>query len=156
MAFPSYRELRVACPYFMPSERTNDGGWIHPSRLPLGGGWTGHCTAPGHEGQTPSEQQVRDGCNLGYASACPFRPAEPKYDSVRFAVMRDTEDRVVVCYTCEKAHLPADHGKLEYAKASGRWAEVHHDGRIQKMAECYLASYFTRKDSGIRCAVASS
>jgi hypothetical protein len=133
----------VACPYFMPVERL-DGGWIHPARLPLGGGWSGHCTAPGHEGEVPGEQQLRQCCNLGYASACCFRPPEPQYDSVRFAVTREADDRVVLCYVFEKQHQPGEHGTVEYSKNAG-WIRPHPDRCTQKMAECYLDSYFTRK-----------
>ncbi len=148
------RSLAVACPYFMPTERIDDGAWIHPARLPLGGGWTGICTAPGHENETPSPEQVRDCCNLGYAQACTFRPPKPDCDSVRFGVAGDSADAVIVCYVCEKRHLPAEHGTLEYNKANG-WSRVHPDRRIQKMAECYLAAYFLRKTVATATAAAS-
>jgi len=145
----------LACPYFLPTEKTDDGGWIHPSRLPLGGGWNGQCTAPGHEGEVPSDQQIHDCCNLGYASACAFRPVERDFDSVRFAVLRDTNERVVICYVCERDHQPAKHGSLEYEKAGGHW-QPHPDPRIQKMAECYLTSYLLRKTTAVAVAAASS
>ncbi len=145
----------MACPYFMPTEKIDDAGWLHPSRLPLGGGWKGRCTAPGHENEIPSDQQIHECCNLGYASACEFRPKECEFDSVRFAVMKETEDRIVVCYACEREHRPAAHGYVEYDKV-GHWWRPHSDARIQKMAECYLAAYLTRKNTATTAACASS
>ncbi len=58
----------MACPFFMPTSKLEDGGWLHPSRLPLGGGWIGHCSAPGYEGAEPTNQELRELCNLGYAT----------------------------------------------------------------------------------------
>ncbi len=145
----------MACPYFMPMERLDDGAWMHPARLPLGAGWTGHCTAPGHEGETPSGQQIRDCCNLGYASTCSFRPGNCLFDSIRFAVMRESDELVVICYACEKNHRPGGAGRLEYERGRG-WLQPHPDTRIQKMAECYLESYFLRKTGAILPSTASS
>ena len=79
----------MACPFFMPTSKLEDGGWLHPSRLPLGGGWTGHCSAPGHEGAEPTNQELRELCNLGYAASCPRLPKERAYDAVRFSIARD-------------------------------------------------------------------
>jgi hypothetical protein len=126
----------------------DDGGWVHPARLPLGGGWTGHCTAPQHEGALPDEHQLRECCNLGYANACSFRPSDPQYDSVRFGVIRESDDRVVLCYAFEKQHQPGEHGTIEFSRTSG-WVHMHPDQRVQKMAECYLDSYLIRKNTGV-------
>ena len=65
----------LACPFFMPVQKL-DGAWLHPSRLPLGAGWDGHCSAPGHEGARPSDQELQEFCNLGYAAKCSRLPAE--------------------------------------------------------------------------------
>jgi len=59
----------VACPFFMPEEQFVSD-WPFPQRLPLGAGWMGTCTAPGHEGRRPSDEELKSGCNLGYAKAC--------------------------------------------------------------------------------------
>jgi len=137
----------LACPFFTPTERLQDAGWLHPARLPLGGGWSGHCSAPGYEGTQPTEQEIRELCNLGYASNCPRLPRERSYDAVRFSVVRDSGTQLFLWFVCEAAHLPADHGKLEYDLALGRWVSSHPDARIQKMAECYLHSYLLRRSS---------
>ena len=39
MAIPDTPNM--ACPYFMPVEKLENGTWPHPSRLPLGSGWRG-------------------------------------------------------------------------------------------------------------------
>ena len=82
---------------------------------------------------------------MGYASACPRLPRERQYDSVRFAVAQDRIERVFLQYSCERAHRPAGHGKLEYDVMRQTWVSTHSDFRIQKMAECYLQSYLLRR-----------
>lgn len=136
----------MACPFFMPTHKYEDGTWLHPSRLPLGSGWKGYCTAPGHEGEIPNSEQLHEACNLGYARACPRHPAQYFWDCVRFTVTRESHQRIFLCYVCEKDHRPGDQGALEYDAANGRWITSHHDFRIQKMAQCYLESYLLRKN----------
>lgn len=135
----------MACPFFMPTSKLEDGGWLHPSRLPLGGGWTGHCCAPGHEGVEPTNQELRELCNLGYAAGCPRLPKERAFDAVRFSIARDRGAQLLLCFVCESAHLPASHGTLEYDLSLARWVLSHSELRIQKMAECYLQAYLLRR-----------
>jgi hypothetical protein len=136
---------RVACPFFMPTNKLENGGWLHPSRLPLGAGWSGHCCAPGHEGAEPTEEELRELCNLGYAAGCSRLPKQRDYDAVRFSIARDRGTQLKLWFICEAGHTPADHGMLEYDLALGRWTSPHADARIQKMAECYLQSYLLRR-----------
>lgn len=134
----------MVCPFFMPTRKFEDGTWPHPARLPLGGGWHGVCTAsPAHE-IVPTDDQVRESCNLGYAARCPHLPAERTCDAVRFAVARDGEDRILLSYVCETGHRPAEHGMLEYEVILSAWIRPHADARIQKMADCYLQSYLQK------------
>ena len=135
----------MACPFFMPTFKLDDGGWLHPSRLPLGAGWMGHCSAPGHEGANPSNQELRELCNLGYAAACPRLPQERACDAVRFCITQDRGSQLVLLFVFETEHRPGGHGTLEYDLALGRWTSSHSDPRIQKMAECYLQSYLLRR-----------
>ena len=145
----------MACPFFMPVEKLENGAWAHPSRLPLGGGWSGHCTASGHEAETPSVAELQDFCNLGYSAACPRLPQERPWDAIRFAVTgkRDQSARngsdtrapqIQLRYVCERAHCPADHGLLTFDPVEQGWLQKHPDPRIQKMAECFLQSYSER------------
>ena len=116
--------------------------WIHPSRLPLGAGWEGDCTAHDTE-PIPAGDQLAH-CNLGYAKDCPRLPKERKWDAVRFAVTSEHESRICLAYVCEKDHLPSAHGRLEYSVIQSRWLSSHPDLRIQKMAECFLESWFAK------------
>lgn len=142
---PLFRErFSLACPYFIPTHTVN-GEWLHPARLPLGAGWAGTCGAPGHDGITPSTEDIRDRCNLGYATDCSRLPQERSCDSVRFSIARDTATQVRLCFVCEKAHEPTAHGILIYDAAAKQWLSSHSDLRIQKLAECYLQSYLLRR-----------
>jgi len=144
----------VACPFFMPIEKFENGEWPHVARLPLGCGWSGHCTAPGHENEAPSQQELRDFCNLGYAEKCARLPQERVWDSVRFSARtlgsgsNGSGNRIQVRYVCERAHRPADHGFLECDAVGGLWPKRHEDGRIQRMAECFLATYVEKRKRG--------
>src|ERR1041385_3352191 len=118
--------MRMACPYFMPLEKLENGAWPHPSRLPLGGGWRGHCTASGHEGEFPSQDTLESFCNLGYAEPCPWAPRERAWDAVRFAVVSPLQakrneasngtvaSKLLLRFVCERNHLPVEHGALEF------------------------------------------
>ena len=134
----------MACPYFMPNERLLEGAWIHPARLPLGSGWTGQCTAPGHEGVTPEAETLHQNCTLGYASGCQRLPSQRDADAVRFSVLRENESRVSVVYVFERNHEPAGHGNLEFRVQDRTCVNPHEDARIQKMAECYLESWLSK------------
>jgi hypothetical protein len=149
----------LACPYFMPVEKLQGGTWPHPTRLPLGCGWSGHCTAPGHEGQVPSQDILEAFCNLGYASSCAWAPRERAWDAVRFAVAAPSgADRraqengvhpishsIRLCYVCERDHRPVEHGDLEFELQHSAWLRKHADARVQRMAECFLESYLSKK-----------
>jgi hypothetical protein len=135
----------LACPFFIPTHKAEDGVWFHPSRLPLGRGWQGYCTAPGHHGVIPEPQQLQNECSLGYSTACPRFPVERPWDAIRFAVSRENESLIQLVYVCEKSHLPAEHGNLEYRVQYAQWAVPHPDPRIQKKAECFLESWLERK-----------
>jgi hypothetical protein len=137
----------VACPFFMPTDKSEESAWLHPGRLPLGGVWQGVCTA-GEEVVTPDGQQLNDYCSLGYATACPHLPRRRAADAVRFSIANDCSGRIQIRYTFELAHHPGEHGTLEYDAVSCRWMKAHPDGRVQKMAECHLESYLSKKRAG--------
>lgn len=151
----------MACPFFLPMEKIENGSWLHALRLPLGGGWTGQCTSPGHENEILSADELRDFCNLGYAESCGRLPKERAWDSVRFGaqVVSSTEggtlQRIQIRYICERAHYPVEHGALEFDFAESRWLERHRDPRVQRMAECFLESYLEKKTQRRIAATAS-
>ena len=131
----------------MPTQRLEEGAWLHPARLPLGAGWQGYCTAPGHEGELPAPEELHQGCNLGYAVSCPRLPKERGWDAVRFAVAGEHESGLGLAYVCERNHLPVEHGTLEYRFADQVWLNQHNDPRLQMMAQCFLASWQRRSQT---------
>ena len=150
----------MTCPYFMPLTKLEGGNWPHPARLPLGSGWTGHCTAAGHEGEIPSQKVMETFCNLGYAGQCNWVPVERPWDAVRFAIAApmDTTSRsdsanatsvpsriLRVLYVCERDHRPVERGDLEFDIWRSTWIRPHDDLRVQRMAECFLESYMQKK-----------
>ncbi|MFZ0862149.1 MAG: hypothetical protein ABR881_16910 [Candidatus Sulfotelmatobacter sp.] len=150
----------MACPYFMPLEKLENGNWPHPARLPLGAGWSGHCMAPGHERETPAQNVLEALCNLGYAGSCSWTPQERVWDAVRFAVSAPPDSagqnkgqavaavtaRVLLLqYVCERDHRPVEHGDLEFDLSRVTWLRPHGNPCIQKMAECFLESYLKKK-----------
>jgi hypothetical protein len=136
----------MACPFFMPTERFEEIGWRHRTRLPLGDGWKGFCTAPGQANVSPEPHELGEFCNLGYAKACPRLPRERAWDAVRFCVTLDRENMITIMYVCEAAYRPGEHGILEHDCVLNRWISSHRDARIQKMAECYLQSYLSKRN----------
>ncbi len=145
----------------MPVSKLQNGNWPHPARLPLGCGWTGHCTAEGHVNETPTQDILETFCNLGYATSCGWAPVQRPWDAVRFAVSAPTDAGLRVRsaistigatarlmrlqYVCECNHLPVEHGELEFDLGQEAWVSRHADARIQKMAECFLESYRSKK-----------
>ena len=134
----------VACPFFYPAEKINTIAWKFPSRLPLGAGHCGTCRA-GTEQITPGDSELRDFCNLGYASGCANLPAERSADCLRFVVAKDEAGRIVLNYIFERDHTPVEHGRVEYDCESGAWPAALNDKCAQRQAECYLAVYLERR-----------
>jgi hypothetical protein len=150
----------MACPFFLPLEKLENGSWPHAHRLPLGCGWSGQCMAPGHEGETPSAHELSEFCNLGYAGICERLPQDRAWDSVRFGARtawgeqnseqkqsreRNRITRVQVRYVCERDHRPAEYGVLEFDATLSQWANPHPDIRVQRMAECFLSVYLEKR-----------
>ena len=137
-------EVRVACPFFMPEQRF-ESDWPFPQRLPLGAGWSGSCTAPGHEGTKPGTDELKTGCNLGYAKSCSRLPEERQADAVRFVLGEERDGVLRVLFACERNFLPAAHGVLLFDQAKGIWPQPHDDARVQRMAECYVQTQIERR-----------
>jgi hypothetical protein len=142
----------LACPYFMPVEKLENGSWPHVSRLPLGSGWSGRCTAPGHEEAVLTPTELQEFCNLGYAQGCGRLPSDRSWDSIRFDARTVGEaknnggaQQIQVRYVCERDHRPAAHGMIEFDVSSRLWKQPHHDSRVQRMAECFLSSYIEKR-----------
>jgi hypothetical protein len=144
MAF--LRGNNLACPYFVPREIVNDGSWPHPTRLPLGAGWSGNCGASGHD-ISISDAHSREFCNLGYATGCAHLPEHRDWDAIRFSVSRAGREQVTFSFTCELAHAPVEHGCLTFDRVAGAWLNLHPDPRVCKLADCYLQTYLARQNT---------
>lgn len=135
----------MACPYFHPTERHDRELWSFRARLPLGDGWTGFCTAPGHEGAVPADEVLRDACNLGYPRCCPRLPESRHADAVHFSVAADRDGVISLHYALERNHAPAGHGQLEYRRGEAVWATSHPQPSLQAQADSYLQAYLARR-----------
>ena len=135
----------MPCPYFIPTERFDDGGFVHPSRLPLGAGYRGLCGAPGQNRVAPTDDELKQGCNLGYARNCSRLPEDREADAVRFSILRDRDGQIAISYVSELNYLPGDYGNLQYDSLLGRWVSLHPEERIQALAECFLRSYLQKR-----------
>lgn len=138
----------MPCPYFIPTERFVDAGWAHPKRLPLGAGFRGLCGAPGHDGAVPSDEELKQGCNLGYARSCSRLPKERVSDAVRFSVLRDRDGQVSICYIAELNYLPQEQGTLHYAVEQKSWSDSSAGANVKTLAQAFLESYLSRRGAG--------
>jgi hypothetical protein len=137
----------VACPYFYPTEKTRGLYWPFPHRLPLGAGFRGACTATGAQA-VPSDDELRDFCNVGYAGRCSRLPAGRPADAIRFSVASETDDRLIVRYVCERDHAPVVHGDLEFDLRVRQFLQTLDDTVLLRQAECYVEAYLERKAIG--------
>jgi hypothetical protein len=48
-------------------------------------------------------------------------------------------------YILERDNRPAGRGDLEFDLSRSAWIRRHEDARIQKMAECFLESYLSKR-----------
>jgi hypothetical protein len=94
----------------------------------------------------PSEEDVRESCNMGYAFACSRLPQDRAADAVRFAVIKDAGGAsITLCFVCEIGHRPAQCGTLEWDVVQRAWITSSGNTRILRMAECFLETYVATK-----------
>jgi hypothetical protein len=78
-------------------------------------------------------------------------PKERDWDAVRFSARilsgagTGNGGQIQVRYVCEREHRPAEHGTLEFDVADSRCTQQHCDGRVQRMAECFLETYVEKR-----------
>jgi hypothetical protein len=133
----------VACPFFWPVTRHEAELWPHRRRLPLGDGFMGKCRSPHCMGRTPGDDELKDCCNLGYATTCPHLPKERQADAVHFSATG--EGIVKVSYVTVRGQAPGEHGTLEFDLLTRKWLAEHADANIQRMAECYVDAWLARR-----------
>ncbi len=91
---------------------------------------------------------------MGYAK-CGRLPEERQADAVRFSLTEEQGGSLLVRYACERSHQPVAHGELVYLVESASWREAHSDGRIQRMAECYVRAQLARRQGSLVTALGS-
>ena len=133
----------MACPFFIPTERV-DGLWKFPDRLPLAPGFSGVCGAPQQMLARPSDEELRDHCNLGHAS-CSRLPQQRHADSVRFSARTAENHSIHVRYVYEMECRPAGGGVLAYDTREQRWITAIADDKLQRQAECFLQTWRSRQ-----------
>ena len=137
----------MSCPYFIPTEILAGSQWPHRARLPLGDGWSGQCCANA-DSAAPSEDELRDFCNLGYAlhyeRKCPHCPEVRDWDAVRVGVIAEQGAVVHLDYVCERDFAPVEHGVLTFDRAASQWTSTHADERVQLKADAYLRVWMER------------
>jgi hypothetical protein len=99
----------------------------------------------GAEEATPSETELRDFCNIGYAGGCAHMPATRCADGLRFAVARDEKSTIVLHYVTEREHEPVEYGRLEYDCQTQKWLAPMRDPCLQRQAECFITVYLERR-----------
>lgn len=100
----------------------------------------GQCCA-GDEPVQPSHDDMREGCNMGYALSCDRLPRQRTADAIRFAVVKDAGTSITLGFVCEANHLPGECGTFDFSTVQQTWTIAPVDTRMRKMAECYLESY---------------
>ena len=136
----------MACPFFAPSRRLENAGWVRPPRFPLGDPFGGACHARPTEVIEPPEALQRELCNCGYARGrCDHFPGGGAPDAVRFSVTDDTPTKLLVVYVIEKDHAPAEFGTLEYAVADARLDGPPISDVLWHQARAFLESYLRRR-----------
>ena len=136
----------MACPCFYPTRRMEQTLWPHPSRLPLGDGFEGVCSAEPANEVRPADATLQEYCNLGYARGrCSRFPPGAEPDAVRFALSGDEDGIVRIYYVLEKDHRPHEHGPLEYDAGRRTFASPHPDRVIGRQAEAFVESYLRRR-----------
>jgi hypothetical protein len=133
----------LACPYFIPEKRCESELWQHRSRLPLGDGYEGHCSAPGHEDAKPTDEELKSACNLGN-SCCSRLPADRALDSVRFHVAEDAGSALKIQFCTERDHRPKEYGLLQFDAVSCTFIAPTAQASILRLAQAFVQSHVER------------
>jgi len=145
----------MACPYFFPTARLENGSWVIPPRVPLGDAYAGECRAmpagfhPGAAGFQPDEPHLRNFCNVGYGrGACVQFPRDAGADAIRFHIREESSALIRIQYVTEKECWPAGSGAIEYSIAS-REIQGDVDAVVARQAAVFVESYLRRKEQAL-------
>jgi len=92
---------------------------------------------------------IRDFCNLGYAQGCPRLPRERDWDAVRFCIARASSEEITLRYSCERDHVPVEHGAVTFDWESETWRDTILDARVQRLATSYVMAYRARQNRAL-------
>ena len=135
----------MACPYFFPTARLDNGSWVIPPRVPLGDAYAGECRAM-PEGFQPGESHLRNFCNVGYGrGACVHFPRDAGGDAIRFHLREESSALIRIQYVVEKECWPAGGAALEYSIVS-REIQGSADPIVARQAAVFVESYLRRKE----------
>ena len=73
----------MSCPFFMPTDEFKEWAWHARPRLPLGEPWRGYCTAPGHERERPSDDEIKYGKSPRNTASERERFHSPRFEGLR-------------------------------------------------------------------------
>jgi hypothetical protein len=137
----------VACPFFRPVARLEDGAWPQAPRVPLGDPCRGYCTAHADESVTPGAEELRSFCNTGYVKGrCGRFPNLPDVpDAIRFSLEQDCGGSLTLMYIEEKEYAPLRFGTLSYDVLGGTFAEQSEPENLRAQGHMFATSYLTRK-----------
>lgn len=99
----------------------------------------------GTEESNPTDDELRDFCNLGCSGGCSRLPVVRRADCLRFVVMRESDQKIVLDYIYERDHAPVERGQLEYDCEKQSWPVRIGDECAHRQAECYLAVYLEKR-----------
>ena len=135
----------MACPYFYPVERFEDGAWLKPPRLPLGDPCRGACHAATGTAEL-SLDELRAFCNVGYARGnCTRFPADAEADAIRFSIAEDHGGIVDVIYIFEREYGPLRHGLARCSAEPSEISDAPDDPILRAQLQRFLESYLRRR-----------
>jgi len=134
----------MACPYFYPTARLDQGSWIIPPRLPLGDAYAGECRASSDAVQ-PDEAHVREVCNAGYGRGCCGQfPQAASTDAVRFHMAQDSGPLIRIQYILERDCWPVENGVMECSTTS-REIRGTENAILRGQGAAFVESYLRRR-----------
>jgi hypothetical protein len=141
----------MACPYFYPTARLENGSWVIPPRMPLGDAYAGECRA-GAEAFRPDEARLREHCNTGYGrGSCEQFPVDASVDAVRFHLCAESEGLIRIQYVLEKDCWPVSSGALECSQPVEICGNA--DTILTRQAASFVESYLRRRDQALAIGV---
>lgn len=137
----------MACPFFHPTERFEDGTWLQPPRLPLGDPCRGRCTVLVDDPIEPGLDEVRKFCNLGYARGrCPRFPAAfDGPDAIRFSIANENSDTLSLVCILERDYSPGRHSAMVYDMRSACFTTRSESSNLDAQARQFVESYLSRR-----------